>query len=112
MSDPFGCIAWHGRKTSTGYGRDGLRGAHVKAWTDANGSVPDGFVVDHLCQNRACYALHHLEAVTQSENLLRRSWAYRARRKLCPKGHDMQTNAVVTGHRGIVCRSCNREAMR
>src|SRR5688500_14802095 len=108
MTDPFGCELHTGRITDKGYGRVGLLGAHVVAWVEEYGPVPEGFVVDHLCRRRACRALHHLEAVTQRENLLRRSLAYRLRRKLCAKGHDMQTQRIVIGDTGgVLCRLCN-----
>lgn len=111
--DPvFGCELWMGRTTKSGYGRDGLHGAHRVAWEAEYGPVPEGFVLDHLCGVRNCVALHHLEAVTQSENLLRRSWGYRCRIKLCAKGHDLKVHAVaMPATKGRVCRQCNREAM-
>ena len=30
-----------------------------------------GMVIDHLCRNRRCFKIHHLEQVTQRENLHR-----------------------------------------
>jgi hypothetical protein len=110
--DPvFGCETWRGRTTPTGYGRDGSQGAHVTAWVAAYGPVPEGFVLDHTCRNRACLALHHLEAVTQGENLKRREWKYRAKRKKCAKGHELERgNRVITPFGGVVCRLCNAEA--
>lgn len=94
-----------------GYGRVGRELAHVKAWVEVHGPVPDGHVLDHLCRRRNCRALHHLELVTQSENEHRKKWSYRARIARCPRGHDMKTNAVVVQPEGgRVCRTCNREA--
>lgn len=108
--DIFGCIIASGRLDKDGYSFHGKTRAHIHAWTEANGPVPEGHVLDHLCGNRACKALHHLEPVTQSENLFRRSFKYRSRIKRCPRGHDMAVNAVVTPQGGRVCRQCNREA--
>ncbi len=109
--DPiFGCELATGRKDRDGYAFHGRTRAHIHAWTSVNGPVPDGLVLDHLCGRRNCRAPHHLEAVTQSENLLRRRKAYRARIAKCPKGHDMKVNAIVLPS-GRVCRQCNREAM-
>lgn len=109
--DPvFGCELFAGRLDGEGYGRMGSRKAHVVAWEAAFGPVPEGFVLDHLCRRRNCCAPHHLEAVTQSENLRRREWRVRARRVACPKGHDLQTTAQVTPEGGRVCRQCNQEA--
>jgi hypothetical protein len=111
-ADVFGCILASGRLDKDGYAFHGRTRAHIHAWTEANGPVPEGMVLDHLCGNRGCKAVHHLEAVTQSENLFRRSFKYRSRIKTCPRGHDLKLHAVVTpyGGGGRVCRQCNREA--
>lgn len=50
----------------------GVKGrAHRVAWILANGSVPDGMTLDHLCRNRQCCELSHLEPVTNRENVKR-----------------------------------------
>jgi hypothetical protein len=110
--DPiFGCTLSTGRLDRDGYAYHGKTRAHIHAWVAANGPVPDGMVLDHLCRRRACSAVHHLEPVTQSENELRKSWRYRAKRKACPKGHDLTVHRIVVQPEGgVVCRVCNREA--
>jgi hypothetical protein len=109
--DPiFGCHIATGRRDRDGYAFHGSTRAHIAAWTREHGPVPDGKVLDHLCRRRACCAPHHLEAVTQSENERRKSWAYRSRIARCPRGHDLRTNAILTPEGGRVCRQCNREA--
>lgn len=40
-------------------------------WEQANGPVPSGRVLDHLCENKRCVNLAHLEPVTRSENVKR-----------------------------------------
>lgn len=111
MADAItGCRIWSGRTTEKGYGRDGSKGAHVLAWEAVNGPVPEDLVIDHGCSNRACVFEPHLQAVTQSENLRRRAWRYRARIKLCPKGHELAMLAIVTATGGRVCRRCRDEA--
>jgi hypothetical protein len=113
LHDPiFGCTLSTGRLDRDGYAYWGKTRAHIHAWTVANGPVPDGMVLDHLCRRRACSAVHHLEPVTQSENEKRKSWRYRARRTHCPKTHNLRTNGVITPEGGRVCRQCNREAER
>lgn len=109
--DPiFGCWIFEGRRDDDGYGRVGLRKAHVVSWEQAKGPVPEGKFLDHLCKRRDCCAPHHLEPVTKSENEFRKDYSYLARRKKCPAGHDLNINAVVTKYGGRVCRSCNRIA--
>jgi hypothetical protein len=84
--------------------------AHIAAWVEAMGPVPEGYELDHTCRNRRCCALHHLEPVTRSENEKRKSWQYRLKRKQCKWGHDLSVNRIVTKFGGITCRACNREA--
>ncbi len=119
LSEPneFGCRVWLDRLDRDGYGVSWKGGkakrAHVAVWEEANGPVKDGLVLDHLCANRACCRLVHLEPVTQRENTFRRRYAYRARIETCPRGHDMRECVVVVpstgGGNGRVCRRCNGE---
>jgi hypothetical protein len=54
------------------------RAAHVVSYMHFVGPIPVGWIVDHLCNNKACVAPDHLEAITQLRNLqraqLRRPW--------------------------------------
>jgi hypothetical protein len=106
-TDPtFGCELWLGQLDRDGYGMTPSgRRAHLVAYERAYGPIPSGLVLDHRCARRRCAFAPHLEAVTQSENLLRRNWKYRAKEKLCPRGHDMST-AAVTPEKGRLCRNC------
>lgn len=109
--DPvFGCELVTSRLDKDGYGFHGKSRAHIVAWERGRGPIADGLELDHLCRRRACVALHHLELVTRSENELRKSWRYRARRVLCPRGHALADHGVVTPTGGRVCRQCNRDA--
>ena len=109
--DPtFGCLLATGRRDKDGYAFCGTTRAHITAWVKANEKIPPGLELDHLCRRRHCTALHHLELVTRGENEMRKSWRYRARRKLCPAGHELAVNRIVTPEGGAVCRACNRAA--
>lgn len=67
---------WRGFVSPMGYGafnvrRNGRRTiavAHRYAYESVNGKLPDGMVVDHLCENKVCVNPLHLEAVTRGEN--------------------------------------------
>lgn len=58
-----------------GYGRIQIdrypRMVHRVSYELFIGPIEDGLVIDHLCGNRRCFAVNHLEAVTQRENVLR-----------------------------------------
>jgi hypothetical protein len=69
---PSGCLVWQAALNSQGYGQfvhDGrTQSAHRLAYVEANGPIPDGLQIDHLCRVRSCVNPEHLEAVTASEN--------------------------------------------
>ena len=55
-----------------------------RAYEQAFGPIPDGYVVDHRCLNPRCYEPAHLEAVTSGENTRRH---FRGQTH-CAKGHE------------------------
>lgn len=108
--DPiFGCLLVTSRLDRDGYAFHGKSRAHIVAWCEKNGPVPDGMELDHMCRRRHCKAVHHLELVTHAENEKRKSWAYVLKRERCPKGHDLRVHRQILPTRGVVCRACNRE---
>lgn len=66
------CILWTKYINPYGYGmlRRNYRTwlAHRWAWTEAHGPIPDGMVVRHLCNVRACVRVDHLALGTHVEN--------------------------------------------
>ena len=70
------CWNWIGT-LADGYGRVRIGKKFVRAhrlcWQLFRGQIPDGLVMDHLCQNKACCNPDHLEPVTYAENN-RRAW--------------------------------------
>lgn len=77
-----GCFLWAGYVDRGGYGQirhDGKTdGAHRVAWEVANGPIPEGMSVDHICHNRACVNADHLRLASPTENQWNRSGAERA----------------------------------
>jgi len=73
------CWVWQGTITTRGYGQiwdidaRRMRVAHRFMWEEANGPVPEGLELDHLCRVRACCNPEHLEPVTRRENVHRGS---------------------------------------
>lgn len=66
------CLIWTGGKSDTGYGTISVDGrsmsAHRYAWERANGPIPLGMVLDHICHNRACVTVEHLRICTRQQN--------------------------------------------
>lgn len=96
---------------------------HRLAWELANGPIPKGLQIDHLCHNRACINVAHMEVVTPSENVRRgdgptlsalRLQAQRAQEREdykthCKHGHELTPENVYTDRRGYrTCRECQR----
>jgi hypothetical protein len=114
MTSPADCVPWAGVINNEGYGivhvGKTTMGAHRKAWIDANGDIPDGLVVDHLCRNRRCVNVAHMELVTTRENIRRAPWAQVTH---CPKGHPLSGDnlkiQVQNGYTQRSCKTCQRE---
>jgi hypothetical protein len=66
------CLIWQGRPSAQGYARiteNGVtKAAHVVIWEREHGPLPPGHELDHLCYQRMCVELSHLECVTKAEN--------------------------------------------
>jgi len=66
------CLEWTASLTTEEYGRFWLNGklnpAHRIVYEDAEGVIPDGLELDHLCRNRKCCNPNHLDPVTHQEN--------------------------------------------
>ena len=114
------CVIWPKSRTSKGYGQTSpdpgraTRLAHRQAWERVNGPIPEGLTIDHLCRNKACVNVEHLEVVTQRVNILRGNnlAARNARKTHCPEGHSY--DEINTYHYGGLrhCRACRRANMR
>lgn len=69
------CWIWLRSRNYKGYGRAMFRGVykgvHIHMYEMANGLVPNGMQVDHLCRQPSCARPDHLEAVTGTENVRR-----------------------------------------
>lgn len=117
------CLVWTGKTGHGGYGVVRVFGdfgptstsAHRAAWILANGAITDPkLVLDHLCRNRACVRVEHLELVTQQENLLRGN----LKKTHCKGGHLLSDEGIRlyqnprTGYLDRVCLECRRQYRR
>lgn len=117
-----GCWNWTAARGDHGYGTIGETVAPMKSKTLLahrlsfemhKGPIPEGLVVDHMCNNRACVNPNHLQAITHWENI-NRSPSPEIQRRLanrCIRGHDLTDQANVyirldTGRRQ--CKPCER----
>lgn len=73
------CWIWLLKKHHAGYGWVGVKGrqwlAHRWYYEQANGPIPDGLQLDHLCRQKICVNPDHLEPVTPLRNARRGSSA-------------------------------------
>ena len=107
MSGVDECIEHVGYRSSNGYGRKRLYGetlAHRVAWVGANGPIPKGMEIDHLCNNRGCINPQHLDVVTHAENMKRIT----QRRSHCNQGHQYTDKDWNPTNGRRQCRVCSR----
>ncbi len=106
------CILFDGPLNSNGYGSYMGKNAHRVAYELFKGQVPAFYVIDHLCRNRACINIDHLEAVTHGENTRRGKGAagLNFQKTHCKNGHPFSgDNLIVMHHGGRDCVQCRRE---
>lgn len=113
-----GCIEWMA-STRQGYGQIGVglgvQYAHRIAWVWAEGPIPTGLVIDHLCRNRRCQNTAHMEVVTNETNILRGEWSpvLNTQKTHCPQGHAYSGSNLYVGKGGDRhCMECRRARKR
>lgn len=84
------CWNWTGGKFRAGYGSFNPGGQNVRAhrfaFELANGPIPEGAEIDHICLNRGCVRPEHLRLTTRKQNMENRAGA---------------TSRSSTGFRGV-----------
>ena len=104
-----GCWNWLRGKYDTGYGSINNVRAHRLVYEVLSGPIPEGYQLDHLCQNRGCVNPSHLEPVLPKENKQRR-----LRNKLNKMEADTARSLAKSGinHRIIAeCFGVDRSAI-
>lgn len=90
VPDQNGCLNWQGFITVNGYGQKTAGGkryyAHRYAYEQQRGPISEALVIDHLCSNRRCVNVEHMEVVTIAENTRRGSKKRWERERGCSRG--------------------------
>lgn len=109
------CMIWQGAVQSSGYGSvfagNGRRTllAHRLVFTEMVGPIEDGLTVDHLCRQKLCQNVFHMELVTASENSRRRFIAQTHCKHNHPlSGENVRIQSRADGHNRRVCLTCQR----
>lgn len=106
-----GCWEWTGALDPSGYGAfkdENGRKINAHRWhhESQRGAVPKGLQIDHLCRNRKCVNLEHLEVVTPRMNT-RRGDAGKLRNTHCKHGHEYSWENTYWRKNGDrECRTC------
>lgn len=108
------CLIWSGSISSSGYGQIALGrtmiGPHRAAWLLANGEIPRGWHVHHLCGQPLCCAVEHLEAMPAIDHLREHGGKFR---DACQRGHAFTPeNTYQTARGDRQCRACTLERQR
>lgn len=111
------CHVFIGHINTRGYGAFYVDGrqvlAHRWAYERHRGAIPEGAVIDHLCRNRRCVRVDHLEAVTIAVNVLRGvgPTARHVLKTHCPQGHPYDERNTYRDRRGgRHCRRCRADS--
>lgn len=107
------CWIWTGMLSPKGYGQ--FRSpisimAHRNSYAFANGPIPDGLELDHLCRNRSCVNPDHLEAVDHATNVRRGNGGPdKYPRTSCRNGHPYTNeNTIIRPDGGRRCKICQK----
>ena len=111
------CWLWVGWRDKDGYGLFTPIHKHVRshrfAYEEANGPIPDGLQIDHLCRNPPCVRPSHMEVVTAQTNVLRGNTvaAKNAAKTHCKHGHPFDKVNTYLRPDGRQCRACHCEVV-
>jgi len=108
-----GCMPWLGSKSYDGYplfwGGESCVRAHRWVYEYLVEQIPVNKEIDHLCRNRCCVNITHLEIVDHQTNVLRGETivAAQLKRTRCPQGHAYDSENTYWYGRNRQCKACN-----
>ena len=101
--------AYTGKQKLRGFTSKGPPGAQRRTYIYRSeyerivGPIPEGYVIDHVCQNPNCWEPTHLEAVTSGENTRR----HYHNQPTCRRGHAWtEENTIHRTDGRRRCRAC------
>jgi hypothetical protein len=85
------CVLWLGACNNRGYGTVGVGNkktalVHRVVYQATVGDIPADLTIDHLCRNKTCVNVEHMDVVTRAENS-RRAHESRYQDKLAQLGY-------------------------
>src|SRR5262245_26683442 len=109
------CVEYQGYRQG-GYGKLTRNGktwlAHRWVWTQANGDIPEGMCVLHVCDNPPCINLEHLFLGTRQNNMTDMQNKGRGLKHYthCPAGHEFNEENTYIYPDGVTkaCKVCRR----
>lgn len=120
MIPESGCWIWMGAITQHGYGRVWVHRehpfaankayAHRAVWVTSGRTIPDGYVLDHVCRERSCVNPDHLRAVTKRVNAIENSLCFaaiNASKDVC----GVCGGEYTRGRLKRTCVACTRKAV-
>ena len=117
------CLEWNGTMTTKGYGQLVHEGrtwlVHRFFEQKRHGSIPEGVIVEHICDNPLCYKDEHLLRSSIQRNttkaLGKDSGFIHANslKTTCLQGHTYNEENIYRDGRGHrQCKQCRRERCR
>jgi HNH endonuclease len=107
------CLVFVGHRNHDGYGRLRYHGklvmAHRLAWAIIRGPIPTGYEIDHICKNRACVNILHLQSITGHQHTVQSNqerWGVFHKHS----GPEHEIRRTRAGH--PYCISCRRKKYR
>lgn len=113
------CWEWTASKNTDGYGHisigDGMMPTHRFISEYYNGEIDPKLEIDHLCRNRVCANILHLEAVSHKVNVLRGNGLATINKckTHCKRGHEFTKENTIKGRSDARhCRECHNVSVR
>lgn len=101
VTTEHGCmIPTNKRLNADGYFRkrwvDGIEMFHRFIWKARKGEIPEGFEINHLCGNRACQNVDHMECISGTEHAVKTNKERYAHTREEAKGIWLATGCSAT----------------